>query len=308
VLLPMFVYAVLTQRGAMFCSVTNWVFAVVVVVGLAGVGLYNQVLYGNPLETHYSAPRSGYHFPLFSISYALGPSPTDGYSLIGAGKTLWDNFSWLLIPAVLGLARGTRGAALLLGGLFLVFLGLSGTFAWAPINEDTRYLLPLLAPLGLFAARGCLSVLNLRLSRSKWALGFVLIVVGVTSLARLPGTWDRLLERNRSSSEIQRIAQDTTAGSKPNAIFLAYFWNDPLNYFGERTTLFYRRMNLGDQTKFKNELTHVVADLLQDNLSVYYVADRQPPLANSLQILQQSFDLYLWKETPLSVYQIALKK
>jgi hypothetical protein len=47
--------------------------------------------------------------------------------------------------------------------------------------------------------------------------------------------------------------------------------------------------------------------LLRDGLPVYYVVDRQPPLADSWQILQQNFNIVLWKESPIPVYRIALK-
>jgi 4-amino-4-deoxy-L-arabinose transferase-like glycosyltransferase len=308
VLLPLFIYAVCVQRRAMFGSVVNWVLAAIVIIGLVGVGLYNQAIYGGPLETHYSASRSGFDFPLFSISYALGPSPADGYCLLAAGKTLWRNFLWLLVPAVLGLARSSRGAITLLCGVFVVFLGLSSAFAWAPVNEDTRYLLPIFAPVGLFAARGCLSVLALRVPWKKWALGLVLVVICVTVSASLVGSWRRLVERNQRGREVRSIARSLTAGSEPNAVFLAYLWNDPLNHFGERTTLFYRRMNVRNPAEFKDTLTRVVTSLLRDDLPVYYVEDRIPPLANGLQVLQQSFDLRLWKESPIAVYQIFLEE
>jgi hypothetical protein len=103
------------------------------------------------------------------------------------------------------------------------------------------------------------------------------------------------------------VAQDLTAGSEPDAVFMAYSWNDPINYFGDRTTLFYRRMDLRHLLEFENELTYAVTDLLRDGLPVYYVVDRQPPLADSLRILQQNFDVILWKEVPISVYRIVLK-
>lgn len=309
VLVPLLVYVIYDQRKSVFHSVTNWSFATLVIAGMIGVGLYNQIVYGSPIETHYSASRSGYHFPLFSISYALGPSYADGYSLLGAGKTLWINFSWLLIPATLGLARAPRKAVVLLLGVFLVFFALTSTFNWAPVNEDTRYLLPLFAPVGLLAAKGCLAILDLHTPWRKWGLGVLLIAVGVTLSMSLAKSWSVLRARNQSNPATQQAAYSLTSGSEQDAIFLAYYWNDPINYFGERTTLFYRRMNTRDSTEFENTLVQVVNNLLEEEkLPVYYVVDRQPPLMNSLQILERHFTLQLWKETPISVYRVLKKQ
>jgi hypothetical protein len=302
VLLPLFIYATLTQRRAMFSSIANWALITIVVAGLAGIGLYNQAVYGSPLDSHYTASRSGFCFPLFSISYALGPSPADGRSLIGTGKTLWENFSWLLIAAFLGLAKEKREATVLLGGLLLAFLAMHSVYAWAPIGINGRFLLLLFAPVGLFAARGCLSLLEL--GWKKWAVGLVLLAVGVTSVTSLPSSWRQLEKRNEATPQVRRASQKLTNGSEPDAIFLAYSWNDRINYFGERTTLFYRRMNINDQSEFETTLTRTVAMLLQKDLPVYYVVDNNPTFANSLQILQQEFVLDLWKENPIPVYRI----
>ncbi len=160
VLLPLLAYVIYSQRRSMFRSSVNWSLAVTVAVGMIGVGLYNQAAYGSPLETFYSSARNGYSFPMFSLSYAVGPSPGGGYGLQGAARTVWDNFGWLLAPAVLGWAVSPRATKILLGAGLLVFLGLSSTFAWPPQNEDARYLLPLFAPIGLCAARGCLWLID----------------------------------------------------------------------------------------------------------------------------------------------------
>jgi riboflavin transporter FmnP len=302
VLLPLFVYAAFTQRKATFNSIANWVFVAIIVAGLAPMGLYNQSIYGSPFDSNYAASPSGFDSPRFSISYALGPSPADGHSLIGAGKTLWENFSWLLIAAVLGLTKGKRETMILLGGLFLAFLTMHSIYAWAPIGVNKRFLLPLFAPVGLLAAQGCLSLLEL--GWKKWAVGLVLLTVGVTSLASLPSSWRQLEKRNQAASRVRLVSQDLTSGSEPHAIFMAYGWNDRINYFGERTTLFYRRMNSKDRDEFESTLIHTVAELLHDGVPVYYVVDADPPFAKSLQVLQQSFDLYLWKETPIPVYRV----
>lgn len=308
ILLPLFLYAFVTQRRAMLRAGANWIFLAVLIAGFLGIAGYNHVVLGRPWETHYSASRSGYYFSYFSLSYALGPSPADGYSLIGAAETLWANFSWLLLLVPLGVVRGTRKALLLLGGMFLPFLALASTFAWSPVGVDTRYLLPTFAPLALFVAQGCLSVVSRRWAWDRWALGLLITIISVTLVLSLGRTFPRLVERNRQSLEIRRTAMDLTADSDSSAVFMAYLWNDPVNYFGERTTLFYRRMDLTGQASFENELVGTVRRLLQDDVPIYYIVDSQPPFANSLGILEQNFDLDLWKEKPLTVYRVAVKR
>ena len=301
VLGPMLAYAVLTQRKAMFGHAANWLFVAVIVLGLSGLGIYNQVLHGSPFETHYSASRSGFDFPIFGLSYALGPSPVGGYALRGMAETLWKNFSWLLLLAALGLARGTRESVTLLGGLLLVFGGLFGIYAWAPVQVNARFLLPLFAPIGLFAARGCLTVLDLRTTWRKWLLGGLLVAVGGTLWWSLPQTWRTLEARNRDGARMRQAAQELTAGSAPDAVFLAYLWNDQVNYFGERTTFFYRRINVDTQAEFEETLLQVVAQLLRDGRPVYYVGDRQPPL---VELLAQEYVVSLWKEAAVPVYKV----
>ena len=303
IVLPLTAYAIVTQRKALVRCMANGALAVTVAAGLMGVGLYNYAVYGSPFETFYAASRSGLNFPTFSLAYALGPSPADGYSLIGAGRTLWSNFTWLLAPAALGLWRSPRGAKMLLGMLFLVYLGLSSVFAWAPENVDTRYLLPLFPAVALWAARGCLSIFDRRLPRSGWALAGVLAAAAVTYAVALPSTAQRLEQRNRSGLEIMAAMHNLTAGSERDAVFLAYLWNDALNYFGERTTLFYRRINAND-ADFEAMLTRVVAAMLRDGVPVYYVEDRQPSYRDSLRILQRAFHVSLWKNASFPIYRI----
>ncbi len=304
VLLPLCAYAVITQRKKMFVSVVSWAFAVTVAAGLVGVGLYNRGLYGSPFETFYSASRSGFSFPIFSFSYVFGPSPVDGYGLITAARTLWANFSWLIALAIGGLTRAKREAIILLGGLFLVFLALSSMYAWAPKGVDTRYLLPLLTPLGLFIARGFFWALDVCAPLRKWMLGLLLVAVAVTFFAALPGLWRRLEERNHTVVLAEQLVRQLTNGSEPDAVFLAYFWNDRINYLGGRLTCFYRRMNLNDRENFETTLTFVVTRLLDNGRQVFYVQDRDPALGDSLDVLRENFTLDLWKETPIPTFQI----
>jgi hypothetical protein len=112
------------------------------------------------------------------------------------------------------------------------------------------------------------------------------------------------MERNRSTLAVQQAAQSLTATSEQDAVFLAYAWNDVVNQYGGRTTLFYRRMNINNRAEFEETLIRTVARLLRGGLPVYYVEDSQPSLMNSLLILQANFHLQLWKTAPVPVYKV----
>jgi hypothetical protein len=305
VVLPMIAYALYTQRRAAWKLRLNWVCGTVILAGLLGVGAYNQVVYGHPLETFYSPVRSGLSFPFFSLSYALGDSPVGGRSFIAALGTLWDNFSWLLLLGVLGVFKAPRKVALLLGGQSLVFLFLASLFAWAPQGVDTRYLLPLFTPLALFIAWET-RLLAEQLWPRKGLTVLFLAAIGITLALGAFNTVPRLTARNQGGRAAAQLTSDWTADSESDAIFLAYNSNDLISYFGRRTTLFYRRMRLV-QPDFESNLTHLVENLLAEQLPVYYVEDLQPSLAHSKDILQRHFDLQLWKSEPFPIFRVRLK-
>ncbi len=303
--LPLIAYALYTQRRATWKMSLNWVCGGVILVGLLGVGAYNQVVFGGPLETFYSPARSGSSFPFFSLSYALGESPTGGYSLSAALETLWGNFGWLLLLGLVGVFKAPRKVIFLLGGQFFVFLFLASIFAWAPHGVDTRYLLPLFTPLALFIAWGT-KLLVEWLWPHKWLIALFGGAIGLTLALGAFNTVPRLTARNQDSRATAQLISDGVASSESDAVFLAYNSNDLINYFGRRTTLFYRRMRL-IQPDFEADLTHLVENLLAEQLPVYYVEDRQPALANSKDILQRHFDLQLWKSEPFPIFRVNVK-
>jgi len=305
-LLPLAIYALSAQRWNAFKRPINWAFGATAALGLLGLAAYNQWLFGGPFNTYYTSPSAGFGFPQMSLSYALGPSPAGGYSLPAALETLWFNFGWLLILIVPGL-RAVRGAPRRLLVLYaLAFVALAGVFAWAPRNEDTRYLVAAFAPIALLAAAGLRRLAGRAGAWRKPPFGVIIAALGVTLLASLWTTLPRLSARNTGSAQVLTLARAQVGGSEPDAVFLAYLWNDPIAYAGRRTTLFYRRI-LGADDQFEQQLVRIVGGLLVDGVPVYYVDDRVPPLRNSLAILQRHFDVRVFKPAPLAVYRVTPK-
>ncbi|MBI5565904.1 MAG: glycosyltransferase family 39 protein [Chloroflexi bacterium] len=300
---PLFAYALYTQRRQLLKVTANWGFAITAGLGLIGIGAYNQWLYGSPVSTYYSSPTNGFAFPQFSLSYALGPSPADGYSLIAAGETLWSNFSWLLVLSGIGLLVVRREARVLLATQLALFLGLSSVFAWAPRGVDTRYLLPLFAPIGLLAAQGVRAVWAQHTTWRKVMFGVIIVAIAFTLIGALTLTVPKLQGRNAASAQVVATARERVVDSEPNAVFLAYAWNDVVRSAGQRSTLFYRRIS-GPPPEFEETLTRVVTQLLSDGRPVYYIEDTQPPFRDSLAAIQRHFDVQIWKPAPLAVYQI----
>jgi 4-amino-4-deoxy-L-arabinose transferase-like glycosyltransferase len=303
---PLFAYALYTQRHRLLRVTANWGFAITAGLGLIGIGVYNQWLFGGPFNTYYSSPGNGFAFPQFSLSYALGPSPADGYSLIAAGETLWSNFSWLLVLGGLGLLAVRREARVLLVTQLVLFLGLSSVFAWAPRGVDTRYLLPLFAPIGLLAAQGARAVWAQHTTWRKVMFSVIIVAIVFTWIGALTLTVPKLQSRNEVSVQVAATARERVVGSELNAVFLTYGWNDAIRSAGQRSTLFYRRIS-GPSPEFEQTLTRVVTQLLSAGRPVYYLEDMQPPFRDSLAAIQQHFDVKIWKPAPLAVYQIAAR-
>lgn len=305
-LLPMVTHAISTRRRAVWTSPFDRAFALAAGVGLIGIGVYNQWLFGGPLSTYYTSDAAGFNFPLISLSYATGPSPVGGYSLIAMLETLWINFGWLLVLSAIGLLTARRDTRLLLASQALIFLTISSVYAWAPQRENARFLVVTFAPLALLAAAGARQILAGQQAWRRPLFGIIIAAIGVTLAASVVATQPRLAARNSDSAQTLATARERVNGSEPEAVFLAYAWNDPIRSAGGRTTLFYRRIP-GSEAQWEQQLVSIVGRLLTDGVPVYYIDDREPPLRNSLEIMRRHFELQAWKTAPLPVYRVTLK-
>jgi hypothetical protein len=307
-LLPWMAYVLFSQRRAAFKDTSNWVFGAVVLVGLAGVLLFNHRYYGTYLGTSYSPEHGWYAWPAFSLRYVLGNSPVGEQSLLATVRTIWSNFAWLLLLAGWGVARMRTPQRILLLGSVLVFAGIYAGYAFPPQGINARFLLPTFPFIGLAAGYGLWSAAP---ERWRWwwrVLGIVMMALVL--LMPLPDRLQGLAERNASHASFVDGIERLVEGSESDAVFLTYNTNDAIAYYGQRATLFYRRIPPPDSETggyrlevFEERLVAAVDTLLENGVPVYYVQDSDPPFWESLAIVKRHFGLHPLGTTP-PVYRV----
>jgi len=286
----------------------NSAFAVLWGLGTLGVLIFNRVYYGGWLASGYTFENSGYNWPFFSLSYALGPSPAGGYSLIAAAQTLARDFSLLLVPAVLGLGTMPRQAAILLVGVGGALVAPYSIYAFAPTGINARFLLPAYPLLALAVAYGLSWIVGRLAPRYR---DMALLVTTTLSVLVLLQPWtslERLAERNRNYARMAASIQELIADTPPDAVFLAYSLGDLLFFYGGRSVLYYRHMSRperpdGSSRPIEERLTEAVDKLLARGTPVYFVDDTQPSLWNVSSILRRHYQLRLYRTDP-PIYQV----
>ena len=311
-LLSLMSYILATQGRAAFWRRSNWVFGSVVSLGFVGLLLFNRVYYGGYLTTGYSPQHGWYAWPAFTLRYAFGLSPVGGASLRAAFETFGENLGWLVIPGVAGFVVMSNHNRLLIAGLLLSYTAFYGMYAFAPRGVNARLLLPAFPSLALAVGHG------LRYGLLRWPksvrgrlwISFGVVLLVLVLLLPLPGRLDELADRNASAASYVEGIKRLVEGSESNAVFLAYGTNDAIAYYGQRTTLFYRRipplnraMGTYDWSELEGRLVRAVNSLLEMDVPVFYVRDSDPPFADSLDILTRHFRCSLQGTSP-PVYQV----
>lgn len=313
-LVPVLAYAVTGRTlSSVLRAPSLRAFGVVILVSMIAVGFYNASHYGGVLRTPYSPEHGWYEWPMFGLQYALGDSPVGAASLTAVLETLWEAYGLLLLFGALGcIAVKGRSRVVLLTGPGC-FTALYALYAFPARGINARFLLPVLPFAVLLIASGVwctLSVTSLRLW--LWR-GLAFVIMAMQLCAALPATLRSLESRNRTAQAYVDGIRTLVRETAPESVFLAYHANDALLYYGERTSLFYRRIIPGQDSQesgasyFESRLVAAVARLLGQGVPVYYVHDADPPLMNSLSVLRDHFDV-----TPLSpdvlVYRVDWRK
>jgi len=316
-LLPWVAYVLLSQKRAAARDAVNWIFGAVVLAGVVGILLFNRSYYGGYLSTPYGPEHGWYAWPAFSLRYAFGESPVGGQSMPATARTIWSNFAWLLLPAAWGVVRMRAPQRALLLGSVLVAGGLYSCYAFPPQGVNARFLLPAFPFIGLSAGYGLWCVPGVLQPHRRETGGAGLwrvlgvVVIGLVMLVPLPGHLRDIAARNAGDAAYVGDVKQLVADTDSDAVFLAYGTNDAIAYYGQRMTLFYRRIPPFDPAtdtyrwdELEPRLVEAVERLLEQGEPVYYVQDSDPPFADSLNVLNRHFDLSLQEGKSLPVYRV----
>lgn len=297
-----------TARKQYLTEWQRWPFAGLLGIGLVAIPVFNQIYYGGPLLTSYSPAHGWYPWPAFSLSYALGPSPVGGYSLIETGRTLWNNFPWLLLAVPVGWLLLVRPPALLIGGATLGTVALYSVYAFAPVGLNSRFLLPVFPFISVTIAHAVTHA-GARLGSRGWRWGAGIVLAAILCLP-VPGRISQLHARNTWNLEAVRQIRAMVAPTPADAVFLSYGYNDQIAFYGRRSVLNYRRIPPSDAVagRYRVEvlepcLVQTIDRLLDKHIPVYYVEDKSPPFWDSLAIIQRHFVTKLTQQDP-KVHQV----
>jgi 4-amino-4-deoxy-L-arabinose transferase-like glycosyltransferase len=308
VLLPLVVYVWLTRRNRAIGNRSIQVFSTCIASAILGVLIFNRVYYGGYLTTPYSPQHGWYSWPAFSLRYVFGESPVGGQSLLATMRTVWKNFAWLLLLTGWGVVRMRTLQRILVLGSVLLFAGFYVGYAFPPQGINARFLLPAFPFISLATGYG---LWNAAPKQWRWWWrGFGTMVMGLLLLMPLSDHLRDLAGRNTSTASYVSDVVRLVEGSESNAVFLAYNANDAIAYYGQRTTLFYRRIPSPDPETsgyqvetFEDRLVAAVDTLLENGVPVYYVQDSDPPSWGILAILKHHFSPHPLGTAP-PVYRI----
>lgn len=268
-----------TARNGVFRQVWRWVFWFGLGLFAAGTLVYNQVYFGGPLNSIYSTPKLGaYPWPYFSLAYALSPSPINGYSLVGALTTLWQNYYVLLFLAPVGWQALSIRGTLISAGVTVSTLALFSVYAFSPTEINARFILPMLPFLCIAIGTGITRVgAHLPGLAWRWAASSILIGILVLSLAT---TGTKLRIRNENDATARQNIQSLVAETPMTSVWMSTELNDLILIYGKRSVLNYRQMlrvaAVGgyNSASYQGCLVGTIDRLLAAGIPVYYVYDQ----------------------------------
>lgn len=291
------------SRSDFFRPSKGWVFYGVLFLGLVSILAFNHVYYGGITLTSYSPENGWYAFAPFSLNYALGPSQPGGYSLIEAGKSLWENFSVILLFVPLGVWVLPKAYRLAVFLSIVTSVGLYSVYAFAPAGINSRFLIPTFPFLAIGAAQGMRYVFA-RLGDNRIQvvlLCFLFVWLGW----RLWPEIDQLQARNQAAKTAVSHLHNWLQDIEEDAVIMSYTLNDHIIFYGQRSVLNYRRIPQYDPEAekyrydlFEPCLVFIVDTLLLASKPVYYVEDGSPPLYNSKDVLARHYTLVPVRQEP----------
>ena len=302
-------FELLTNPTRLIRLSKRWIFYIVLGVGLCLLLAFNHYYYGGFTLTSYSPENGWYAFPPFSLSYAFGSSPVNGFSFIASVKTLWSNFSVLLFLAPVGIYFLPKDYRLLVIFSVLSSVLLYSIYAFAAEGINGRFLIPVLPYLAIACAEAVVLAIK-KIARQKALAATAIPILLLFLIWKIPPQISKVRARNMNAEKAILNLQEWVHETPSDAVFLSYVFNDQIAYFGERSVLNYRRIPQYDpiQEKYRYDLlepclVHAIDNLLINGKPVYYIEDGSPPLYDSKALLEQHYTLAPYRESP-KVYAV----
>ncbi len=269
-------------------------------IGLCCILAFNHFYYGGILLINYSPENGWYTFPAFSLAYAVEPPR---YNLLVVFKTMWSNFSLLLLLAPIGVFIMSKRYRLLFIFSVVSSVLLYSIYRFSARGINARFLLPIYPFLAILCAEAILFVVK----KAPWS-GFKTVSLAVMIVLlgwRIPGQIDQLILRNSDSANLTAAVQDWIQETPNEAVFLSYVLNDQIAIYGKRSVLNYRRIPQYEPATDKYHydmlelcLVYAVDSLLLGDIPVYYIEDGTPPLYDSKAVLERHYELISFRESP----------
>ena len=273
----LFLFELTTSKACLWQKKERWLFWIILTMSVLGILLFNNAYYGGPFNTIYNTPKLGaYPWPMFSLTYAFGPSPANGYSVLEIFRTLWNNFHVFLFLAPWGWLHMSKTNALLDVGMILTTIGLFSIYAFAAKGANARFLLPMFPFLCIAIAYGII-MLGHNLP-PNWTQRLLVGLVMILLFAPIPMYVNELQIRNRQDAMTVERIERVTMTTPENAVFLSLIFNDAIIVYGRRSVLNYRAMikedpqiEQFDMATYRACFVASVEKLLMNDIPVYFV-------------------------------------
>ena len=280
-----------------------------IMVGVAGMLIYQATAYGSPWATAYQPwGQSLYNFPLFSPAYLFFRAPAPWSDISNSailGGMLTDMHVWIALFVVGLMIDRKNPLRLLLALMVLVNVGLYAVSVFSPRQPiNMRYLLPALAAAYILAASVLARLMQLLPARIL-RVGLVGLVSAICLGSLIFTTLPDLTQRNAGTAlAIQQV--EATAQTLPrHSVVLAYSLADSFILYGNLSVLNYRRVSAPNLNTRNMIVMQALDKMLCRGYSVYLVRDDDNLFNSIYPNLAQNYILKP-NHTPIASYEIQL--
>lgn len=241
--------------------------------------LYQNVVFGSPFRTGYSVQHHWIPYPAFSWRNFVGDSPIWPGGYRSVLETLWGDLGVLgLLAAITGLVTPRWRMVAVFGSVGLIFALVYAFYAWPANGVGSRFILPTLVMMRLFAAAGLDRALTKWPGR-RWS--GLLVGTALVMLASAPSSveaFQAAAQRNADTADRVAYAKHVAVQTPADSVFISQRYGDHIILYGDRAVLLTPLIMTPEVGRYREEeyvpgLAAVVEELLARDVPVYVIDD-----------------------------------